>query len=455
MESGRTYVAARNETERVLVGIWQEILGKDQIGVYDDFFELGGDSIKILRMAGMLNKTIQFQVPLIALYQNSNIAQLLLFLTENKKTIQTKNKNQTEKEILVIDKINTLKEAIFRSDSSLDRENIEDIYPMSSIEKGMVFEYMYNLGTGIYHDQFVYQRTFSNFNIERFTHAITLLVEKHPILRTCFNLTDYDTEVHLIYKQLHFIIPYQDITHLTYEQQKKEIQFFLDSQLLLPFEISKGPLWRMNVFGLTEHITAFVFQFHHAILDGWANAAFMTELNNLYLSLAEMPKLKPKPLLYSYKDFIVQNEVIKGDESVKHFWSNELTDCSKLDILKNNEDKLAFHSLILDATHLAKIERTAINLHSTVKVISLTAYLLMLRYLSGTDDILTGLVTNIRPSIEDSEKVLGCFLNTLPLRMMVNDDEKCRDLISRVNSKLILLKSVDAFGLNEISQIGN
>jgi acyl carrier protein len=61
MESGRTYVAARNETERVLVEIWQEILGKDQIGVYDDFFELGGHSLKATRLVAAIRKKFNIQ----------------------------------------------------------------------------------------------------------------------------------------------------------------------------------------------------------------------------------------------------------------------------------------------------------------------------------------------------------------------------------------------------------
>jgi acyl carrier protein len=101
MESGRTYVAARNETERVLVGIWQEILGKDQIGVYDDFFEMGGHSLKAIILIAKIHKSLNISLPLSTIFTYSIIDDLgrLINALVNLKGSEVINKHDDREEI--------------------------------------------------------------------------------------------------------------------------------------------------------------------------------------------------------------------------------------------------------------------------------------------------------------------------------------------------------------------
>ncbi|WP_133054680.1 condensation domain-containing protein, partial [Niastella populi] len=101
----------------------------------------------------------------------------------------------------------------------------------------------------------------------------------------------------------------------------------------------------------------------HAIIDGWSQASFMTELNNLYLKLGEDINYKPSVLRSGYKDVIVQDEINKADDSIKNYWKSELAGYERLDLL-TDQDELAAYSYIRDNAYLEKIENLARTLNT-------------------------------------------------------------------------------------------
>ncbi len=453
LPSGVEYVAPSNPLEENMVRIWSEILrvDKEKLGVRDRFFELGGDSIKVIRLLVAVRKEMHYEFSVNDVYNNDTIEQLIHYARENKTEIDLKNKRLAEREKSVRSEIERLKERILSSNSLLNKENIEDIYPMSDIEKGMVFGYWMNEGTGTYHDQMVHRRVFHEFDITRFNAALSLLTEKHPILRTSFNLSDFEREVQIVHKTVQTRLHLKDLSVLTSEQQEEEIRVYMQSELD-SIDISKAPLWKMSAFHLGQDQYIFIFQFHHAIIDGWSQASCLTELNNLYLKLGEDINYKPSILKSSYKEALVQSELSLTDDSVKNYWKSELAEYERLDLLSDQEE-LAVYSYNYDNAYLERIENVARALNTTVKVVSLSAYLYLLRVLNNTSEIVTGLVTNMRPNTEDGDKILGCFLNSIPLKFEVDGNLQCSDFIMGVHKKLVELKNYETLSLLEISSI--
>jgi amino acid adenylation domain-containing protein/non-ribosomal peptide synthase protein (TIGR01720 family) len=446
METGVTYVAPQNAIERDLVAIYEEVLKKQPIGIKDNFFDLGGDSIKVLRIISEIRKIINSKVSIADIYKHNTIENLVQHVVQNNDHIYK------EQEAIVVAQLNDLRERILLSPNIPDKDNIEDIYPMSDIEKGMVYESLIIKDAGIYHDQFVNQAVFVDFNIVRFRQALQLLADKHSILRTGFNLNDFEREVQIVYKQIAICVPCKDMANFTRQQQQQELQNFSLAELRKPFNVSAAPLWRANIFTLSKDEIVFIFQFHHAILDGWSHASFITELNNLYLKLGEDPFYKPQKLKSGYKDFIVQHGVDKNNRSSYDFWKKELSQCKRLDLFT---DGYAYsnYAQTADTDFSGKLKKAAVDLNSTVKILSLSAYLYMLKVLNYDGELITGVVTNTRPAIEDGDKVLGCFLNTIPVRISLNDNTTCRDLVSQVHNKLIELKDHEWVSLLEISRM--
>ncbi|HTI07449.1 MAG TPA: amino acid adenylation domain-containing protein, partial [Puia sp.] len=449
--SGAEYAAPRNEKEEAIVHIWQQLLGRDRIGIKDNFFEIGGDSIKILSMVSEVRKKIHLDISIAEIYKNGTIENILAHAMSSRDILNSRRQSE-ELRATVIAEMENLKKKILSSGRLPDRDNIEDIYPMSDIEKGMIYESLVNEGAGIYHDQLANKRTFFDFQINTFREALELLVEKHAILRTSFSLNDFDTEVQLVHKKIDLPVQYKDISDWTSSRQESEIRDFITSEYGNPFDISKAPLWRINVFRISRDEIVFVLQFHHAIMDGWSHALFITELNNLYLKLEETPSYKPETLQSDYKDFIIQHEIDKKDDAVKGFWKEDLQHNERLDLF-TDENELKKYSQSLDDDGVKKIHQAALELNTTVKALSLSAYLYMLKVLNYDNEVLAGVVTNTRPVCPDSEKVLGCFLNTIPFRLLIDPEKTCYDLVVQVYARLAALKDYERLSLLEIAQI--
>jgi amino acid adenylation domain-containing protein len=454
MATGIEYVAPSTDAERKMVAIWEELLGKEGIGIRESFFELGGDSIKILRMTTEMKKELTLDIPITDIYKNNTIENILLHASVNKTEIDDRNRKLKEKEMAVRAEIEDLKQHILASNSLPNQDNIEDIYPMSDIEKGMVYESLVNERLRIYHDQIVQRKLFADFDIERLRRAVQLMVRKHPILRTSFNLEDYDTEVQIVYREIANNVEYRDLTGVAREAQEEEVRGFMRAELDNPFRFAEAPLWRMNIYNFGNGEIVMVFQTHHAIIDGWSDSSFTTELNNIYLELGEDPLYEPVALKSSYKDFIIQHETEKRIDEVKDFWKKDLAGYSRTDLF-TEEDQFEMFSASLPAEEVRKLEKLATSLNTSIKSISLGAYLYMLKVLNYEDEILAGLVTNNRPNCEDADKILGCFLNTIPLRMIMDENETGAGLVTRVHDKFIHLKNYEGLSVLEIAQIHN
>src|SRR3569833_2293271 len=118
----------------------------------------------------------------------------------------------------------------------------------------------------------------------------------------------------------------------------------------------------------------------------------------------------------SYKDLIVRQVMDEQDPALISFWREELTGYTRPDLFKKR-DVFVRYSYDMGPDFLKKISMAAVEWNSSVKAISLSAWLYLLKILQYENDVVTGLVTNIRPDTEDGDKVLGCFLNSVPLRM--------------------------------------
>jgi tyrocidine synthetase-3 len=442
-------VEPRNEQEAGLADIWKQLLGKDSVGVTDNFFEIGGDSIKILRMVSEARRHMSLDIAVADIYKYGTIENILVHTLQD----QERTSRRAAAEAQVAAEINGLKERVLAASPAAERENIEDVFPMSDIEKGMVYESLVQVGAGIYHDQLLHQRAYPGFDLGRFRQALRLLVSKHAILRTSFHLGEFESEVQLVHTAVAVDVPFQDLSSLSLQEQEDLVKAFLVAEHQQPFEVTNAPLWRMNAFGLGADEVLFVLQFHHAIMDGWSHASFVTELNNLYLTLGQNPAYKPGALKSSYRDFVIQHETDRKDHAVRAYWQQELEGYKRLDLFTEEPVAFASYTRAVEPDYQKKIEKLATELHTSVKTVSLTAYLYLLRLLTYEGDVVAGIVTNTRPGCEDSDKVLGCFLNTVPLRLLIDEELNPGALITSVHEKLIKLKENERLSLLEISRL--
>ncbi|SFS57801.1 non-ribosomal peptide synthetase [Paenibacillus sp. 453mf] len=278
-ESNKTaeLVLPESLMEENMLRIWQELLHHTNMGVESNYFELGGDSIRAIELISMTNKELGTSMEIIDLYKYPTIRSLI----RNSKVTNTIDE---EKRIIKAKLIEQRKEwmenPLYRS---FLPQHVLDLFPMSDIQQGMVFHYIKHQGEGVYHDQFIYRINGLQVTTSKLHEIMSVLASRHSILRTGFNISDFPVPVQYVCEQVNFEV--REV-RLTSSDVESEITNYLIKDREQPFDIHQAPLWRIVLFTSNEE-TYIGWIFHHAILDGWSVAVFMSELLNLCGMLKE------------------------------------------------------------------------------------------------------------------------------------------------------------------------
>jgi amino acid adenylation domain-containing protein len=437
------YEAPKTFHEKKLAQIWSELLHTEEISVNDDFFLIGGDSILLIRMLTQLKKQFKKEIDLHKIYECSVLKNLAEYIQNQ----EGGNTSDVRKHKII--ELDEIKSKIVLKNTH--PKQIEDAYPMSDIQKGMVYEYYKNQKESVYHDQFVC--VIPVIELHTFNEAFRHLIQKHETLRTSFDITQYDG-VQIVNNEVDFYVNCYDITHLEKQQQEKHIRIFLEEERKVRFDIVNAPLWRAAIFRVSTDKMVYVFQFHHAILDGWSLASLNTELFEVYFKLAKNEKVVVAPLKTNNKLSIIDSLIDKDNKEYSDFWKNYLQNSERMDIFSEEETADAYDEYF-ESEQIRELEKAAKEWNTTLKNIFLGSYLYTLSLLRYEKDIMVGVVSNNRPISEDGDKVLGCFLNTIPLRMRIEKSATWKDFITTLQENLNGLKGKDRLSLSHINKVVN
>lgn len=438
------YIAPRDQTEEEMLKIWQQTMQLDDFGIRDNYFNLGGDSIGAIRLVSNINLHFKSNFRINDLYSNDTAEKIAAKLKDAQPTGKQKDKIQAGKQL------SEFREIVRHQPGLPIHEGIEDIFPMSDIQKGMTYYSTAQSDRTLYHEQVVIEIKYLDLDMPRFRKALSLMVGKHPIFRSCFWMEHF---AHIVCRNIAPEVPYIDIAGIGPAQQKQRITTFLDEGKQRPFDLEKPPLWRMTVFQLDTHFHILVFELHHAILDGWSQASFFTELNNTYLQLKDQPGFVPAGLNITWKDFITHEIINKNNEATIRYWKKELQDYRRVDFIEF-PPKGALDIRTIDehlGNDLYRQLEAAAQLHSTtIKHLCFAAYAFAIYALSYESDLVVGITTNTRPALADGERLLGCFLNTIPVRLDFPADITWTGLIRWIDRRLVELTRYDRVSLATI-----
>lgn len=303
-------------------------------------------------------------------------------------------------------------------------KEIEDAYPLSMLQAGMLFHSELNPDTAVYHDIFTYSMN-GPFDYQVLEESLEELTSRHPVLRTSFNLSDFQEPLQLVHRRVQVPLFVEDLRDLPQEDKMKHLTVWVEEEKKRPFNWGEAPLFRVKVYRFSDENLQVALSFHHSILDGWSVAAMMTELFTIYLNkqgvikhtVASMPKVK-------FRDFIALERKAIQSEDYKNYWIQKLQDCSFAGIprypaqyrRKGRQGKIHVQITNDISDGLIKLSR---SLGIPIKDVLLAAHLRVMSLITGEEDIVTGLVSNGRVEAIEGERVLGLFLNTLPFRMQM------------------------------------
>ncbi|WP_304511257.1 non-ribosomal peptide synthase/polyketide synthase [Desulfopila sp. IMCC35008] len=451
------YQAARTPLEGQLVILWQDLLGREVVGIHDNYFALGGDSIKVLRLADNMARTLGRRLPLAALFRYPTVAQLAGFLEADQLLTDGPDLAPVYQQLEKMRKHLQLKE-----DQTIPLDGVEDLYPMSDIQLGMIYHAL-AAGQGVYHDQFYIQFVSHDFDPIRFARALELLVERHSILRTGFALAGFDEPLQLVHRRLDKPIAdyltYEDLQFSEREEQRQHLRMKQKDDLAAPFDPARPGLWRFSLYSLGDQEYGLLWSFHHAILDGWSNAAMLNELLRTTSALGRNPDFRPSPLAGSYRDFVTEQMAHKDWPGHVSFWQQTLRDWELTPLpLQRSANRrsnrgVTEYQVDLDRQLTRQVAKAGMVLQTGEQPLFLAAFTALLRFTTNRSDLLFGLVSHNRPEIEKSDEILGCFLNSVPLRIHLRNDLSGQHLVHKLRDQLVEIRLHDRFPLSEISSL--
>ncbi|EZH74456.1 hypothetical protein ATO12_11855 [Aquimarina atlantica] len=435
--STNEYVAPETTTEKQLATIWKELLGLEKVGIHDNFFEVGGDSIISIRLISKINESFSRQTQLQDLFKHNTIksfSDAVLLSDQQNDTFELLYKT-VEAEITELS--HTVQSEIELSDQ------IEDVYPMSDVQQGMILESLLDPSLAVFHDQMAFPIKDTSFNIDVFQKAITLLIEKHAIFRTGFNFLDYDQPIQIIYKTAPAKVLFEDLSLLDQQAQEKAIENYLESERNIPFEIKAGPLYRFKVLTIDDSNLLFIYQFHHAIMDGWSVASFITELYRTYFELKKDIHYTPAVIGDGQREYVIRELVAKKDADAISFWKEKLSEYKYLDVFSDTKQPTQYYHKHYSVSYLKDLRTLCKKYKVSLKSLFFGAYVYALKMLTHEEELTVGLVGNNRPQIKDGDKTLGCFLNTLPVRYTSQSEHSW---LSYFESITTILEEINLYG---------
>ncbi|HEX3029962.1 MAG TPA: amino acid adenylation domain-containing protein [Clostridia bacterium] len=455
IKTGIEYEEPLSPSEKIAADIWQEVLKVGGVGVNDNFFNLGGDSIKAVSLISKMNIALKCKIEMKDLYTNPTIKELIDIISNSTGTGMN---DYLKNGIIMIDEF---KRSVLEEGSLQSKifDNYEDFYPLSHIQQGMVFFSKLKPEEPIYHDQFVYVLEFNCFDENTFRNAVKILMKKHPMLRTTFYTGLYREAIQVVHKDLEPSIAVADISGMSTAEQENIVKEYMQKDLNNKFKFDNDILWRIGVFHISKSEFCVVISFHHAIIDGWSSSLFNSGLLDIYNELVMGKEYELNLAKSSYKDYVAINLARSVSEAVRDFWTKEFKGFTRtklpfnLSRRKHNDNKgMKIFRRVFGKELLYGIEESAREYKCTVKDICLSAYIYLLSIITTDEDIVTGVVTHDRPILEDIEKVIGCFLNTIPIRIKVNEGISKLELLNSIKTYMTNVKANELF-LEDIANI--
>ncbi|SDZ33524.1 non-ribosomal peptide synthetase [Thermoactinomyces sp. DSM 45892] len=273
-----------------------------------------------------------------------------------------------------------------------------------------------------------------------FHQVINTLVSRHDILRTCFREED-GAPVQVVCSDIDY-----DTYMVDMSQQDKSLQELVMRELNKPFRLTEAPLIRVTLYKLSESEHMCLLVAHHIIADGWAIDILMSEFATLYHSLAHKQPNPLVPLAVQYSDFAHwHNELLAGGEldEQRKFWldrlAGELPDLNfPLDFPRPLMQKFDGDTvpLVIDGELMAKLKKTCEKLDVSMYMFLLASFQVLLAKYTRNQDIIVGtsLSGRVHPEVAD---LVGCFINTLPVRNEVSGSELFQDFVKRVKQTVL------------------
>ncbi|MGY4100852.1 amino acid adenylation domain-containing protein [Nocardia sp. R16R-3T] len=405
-------IEPRTPVEAELAQVWRTVLGIDSIGVHDNFFTHGGDSILALSVRTAAERAgLFFDVD--AFYERPTIAELARIVSDG----------PDGNRIRIADRLATV--------PLIDRAALhraEDAFPATALQLGMLFHSIERADSVTYKDVFRY-RFEMPWDAAEFRAAFDRLVRRQPALRSSFDLSKYSVPLQVVHTAIEYELDIVDVSDQVPVLADQEVEDYIQDRRRAEYDLTRAPLHAVRVF-LRPSESALqtvdlVLSFHHAILDGWSVATSVLELLVDYLNklgLLESGIDDASHAATVLAEYAQSEIAAVQDDSAREFWRAALagaepTALTALGVHQGAGADEPQAAAVVPRRLAERVTAFAARHQVPEKAVYLAAHCLTLRTMTGRADITTGVVSHGRPDRAGAESIAGLFLNTLPMRL--------------------------------------
>lgn len=414
------YVAPSTPIEKKLAAVWEEVLGIERIGIYNNFFELGGDSILSIRVVARVNNQGITITPS-QIFQNPTISQLAKVVSvasdNNEFDITTNPWSLISQDTK--DKIGKV----------INIEELEDAYPLGPFQMYMLEKELNSHEHGI----FVMEKIMSydeEMNVELFNEAFQYVAAQHPIMRTSFLWDGFDEPIQLVHKKTELPFKYEDLTDYSPMEQQLRCQEYFREDEFRGLELNEPKPFRLYVIKYSPNSYFIVITNSYLCIDGWSLQVLMEEIFMVYNAKKENREIHTYPEHRSYRDFIAWTRKQDFKKS-KEFWQGYMKGYNEpmAFINKIPGNKLNTGSgYVRDSLFINEQTTKAINLFSqrnkiTPNAVIQAAYAILQSIYTGEEKVCYGNLVSGRPAcLKSVESIMGTNLNIVPLYVKIEKD---------------------------------
>jgi amino acid adenylation domain-containing protein len=439
------YAVPATLVEEVLASLWAAVLRVERVGVDDNFFQLGGDSILSIEvLARCRQRGITFAPA--ALFQNPTIRGLAPKVALAGATAAAFDSTPPFSLLAGGDRVRLPRDA-------------EDAYPLTQLQSGMLFHSLYAPASSLYHEIMSF-RLRARFDAAALAAALGALAERHPALRTTFDLAHFSEPLQIVHRAAAAPLAVADLRGLAPAAREKAIAAWVEVEKRRAFDGPGHGLIRFAVHRRDAETFQFSLSYHHAIVDGWSIASLLTELFIHYRDLlARAPAPEFPASAAAFRDFVAAERRAVGDQEQRGFWRRKLAAVEVLELPRPDRapgpetpPEIRRRAVAVDEETGAGLLRLARTAGVPLKSVFLAAHLKVLSLLASAPEVTTGIVAHARPQALAAERIAGLFLNTLPLRLELPAGS-WSGLVGAALAAEIELLPYQAFPLAEIQRL--
>ncbi|MFZ6659097.1 condensation domain-containing protein, partial [Undibacterium sp. TJN19] len=311
---------------------------------------------------------------------------------------------------------------------------IEDAFPLSMLQQGMLFHSSLDEHLGVYHDVFSYEIE-THWDEAKFSEMLDFVIARHGVLRTIYRM-DGARPLQVVMKHKAPFLEIADLRNRDESERKEALTEWLAAEKRVAIDPAQN-VWKAFVHVLSDTQIQFGLSFHHALWDGWSVANFVSELFAGYAALLDGKTTSSfsaeKPP--SYRSFVALEQQALNSAENKAYWADKLLDAKTPWWTGEKSGQSQFFLCEVSKEQSEQVIATANELDVAEKSIWCAIYLSLVAVLNGSLDAIGSIATHGRPEIANSDKMLGLFLNTLPLRVNLKN-MKWRELVKAVDEEL-------------------